>query len=213
MKSIKSCALRYLNDWYQNDRGFLARLRRGNKDAARLKCINDIAKNYRVVRNFPSNGETNRLEAALILLDAVPRPLTKKNVDVAVFSLADKFHKAYRGRNISAASKLLWFLHKSPVVIYDRQAVEGLNRLCGRKSGKRDYADFREDWLLHYSHHEDEIRSACAELGRVKDFSLAHAVPIAEFNEVVGSGWFRERVFDKYLWMEDNSVEESPRQN
>jgi hypothetical protein len=201
VENFKVLALGYLNDWIKHDKRFVKDLCSEDR-SIRLRGMLEAAKNYRVIRNFkrrPDEG-TNRLAKALQALDDVCDSVTEKNVDSIVNKLAGKFESDYGRTAVSAASKFLWFRHRSPVVIYDSRALKCLKKLSHGRLSEHSYDEYRREWLVQFAACEESIRSACDDLVRVKDFSLAQD----ETDEYVGTlarnDWFHERVFDKFLW-------------
>ena len=83
------------------------------------------------------------------------------------------------------------------MVISDRRAKTCLVLLGSKLNGT--YATYRAEWLKQFDEREQVIEKACSKLIRVKDFP-----PTDEKDEnlasVIGSRWFHERVFDKFLW-------------
>jgi len=116
----------------------------------------------------------------------------------SVEALVESFSELYGGKRLtSAASKLLWLKHRDGVAIYDQKARQALGF-----SGE-SYRDFFAEWSKQYSIHERAIHGACARLPAVRDFALWGAqVPLDQITEVIGALWFRERVFDTYLWFQ-----------
>lgn len=198
MEDFRFFALQYLNEWCSDDRRFVAGLSPGRKEDDRRAWLCKAAAYYRVARNF-KKCEEPRFGCALAALDAITNPVTEENVDSTVSDLAKTFQVTYGANAISAASKFLWIRYKSPVVIYDARAI-GCLRTCGEKFGECDYQGYRREWLRQFADCEQSIRTACAELIRVKGFSLASASSDEEVARLVGNRWFHERVFDKYLW-------------
>jgi hypothetical protein len=165
----------------------------------RLACLWRAAKYYKVTRTLPVIREERRLGRALEALDAVADPITEDNVDAVVWELERTFEAVYGRYALSAASKFLWIRHRSPVVIYDAQACRTLKQL-GSRFAAGSYKPFRREWLRHFAEHEGAIQEACAELHRVREFSLAHEMPDDELAALAAQRWFHERVFDKFLW-------------
>jgi hypothetical protein len=154
---------------------------------------------YRVNRTFEKIQEEKRLDKALSALEATSCSITDENVDSIVCDLAGTFRSIYKRNAISAASKLLWIRHQAPAVIYDDNAYQFLKKTYDGKLKVRDYPKYRREWLTQFEKRKDCIHSACVELVRVKDFSLAETVDDDGLTRLVGNKWFRERVFDKYL--------------
>ncbi len=199
MVNYKYYAISYLDDWCESDRGFVEGMCANEDHDQRLACLLRAAKYYKVTRTLPVIPEEQRLGLALEAVDAVADSITKDNVDAIVWELEKKFESIYGRYALSAASKFLWIRHRSPVVIYDGQAYTTLRRL-GSRLAAGSYKPYRREWLKHFADHKDAIQRACAELPRVKDFSLAHEMPDGEVAALAAERWFHERVFDKFLW-------------
>lgn len=135
-------------------------------------------------------------------------PITGDNVETKVNELAGQFKSDYGKTLLSAASKFLWIIHQSPVIIYDSRALTCLRWLTGKNITERAYAEYRKEWLEQFETRKVDISSACDQLPRIKDFapSTSHET---ELESIVTSAWFHERVFDKFLWWNGRS-EEAP---
>lgn len=127
-------------------------------------------------------------------------PITEKNVCERVSSLAGEFSKKYGKNAVSAASKFLWLRFRSPVVIFDSRAIGWLRANGYKVPYAGGYKEYRKHWLAAFSDHEKEISKACAGLAEVKDYSLAFEEKEKHVAEISQARWFKERVFDKYLW-------------
>lgn len=199
MENFKFFALQYLNDWCRYDSRFVDGLSRSRGRDDRLLCMQEAAKYYKIARNFKTLPNEQRLDNALQALDAMGDSIADENVDAIVCELADTFRSVYGNYNLSAASKFLWLRHRAPVVIYDSRVIQYLNKGCESRLGP-DYAKYRTEWLSQFAKREACIRSACTELVRVKEFSLAHAKSDEDFTSLIGNSWFHLRVFDTFLW-------------
>ncbi len=203
MENFKSFALLYLNDWYEKDRGFIEELSSSTSTKeVRLRCLGEAAQYYGVLRDFGGVAKKG-LDQALTMLEKVAQTVTIKNVCMVVPKLARDFESAYSKENgkekVSAASKFLWIRCQSPVVIRDSNAFVCLQSARGGKLSKWDYAAYWKEWRKQFAKRKVRIRSACAELVRIKEFSLAKDMTDRELKSIVESRWFHERVFDKCL--------------
>lgn len=140
------------------------------------------------------------MTAARSMLLAVQGPITEENVCAHVNNLAEKFRNKYEKNAVSAASKFLWLRFKSPVVILDSRATKWLyeNEYSARR--KPDYDSYRTAWLNAFHENEQHLETACNALSQVKPFSLASDMDDEAFNNLITQHWFKERVFDKYIW-------------
>lgn len=88
-----------------------------------------------------------------------------------------------------------------PVVIYDRQARVAL----GLKS--QNLGEYLTRWRQAYEKQETYVEAACTKLLQVREFWADPAALAGNAAEqVIHSPWFRERVFDIYLWTIGASV-------
>lgn len=199
VENLKFAALGYLNNWYWQDKYLVAGLSADKSADERRHCLQKIAGYYRIARSFKKLPDEERLDLALQLLDKVPNPIN--DVESAVCNLAEQFKEHYGKLAVSAASKFLWFrCHQSdsPVVMYDSQAREYLQDLCGKNC--RNYKEYLAAWHEQYSRRKDYIGQACDELIHVKGFSLACDVADEELAFLASESWFPMRVFDWFLW-------------
>lgn len=70
------------------------------------------------------------------------------------------------------------------------------------------YTDFARAWKEEYDARADDIRAATEAIDAVLDWSIIPAGPDrVTAMSVTKKRWFRDRVFDKYLWTlgEDDS--------
>lgn len=203
-ENFKSFALLYLNDWYEKDRGFINELSSITKEV-RLRNLHDAAQYYGVKRNF-GGVKRKGLDAAFTLLENAAQTVAcqSQSVVAVVSQLAKDFESEYPREDgkekVSAASKFLWLRCQSPVVIRDDNAFACLKAASCGTLPEGDYGAYWREWRRQFSKRKARIRSACTQLIGVKEFSLAHDMTNEELALVVGKRWFRERVFDKFLW-------------
>ena len=161
--------------------------------ARRLQAIQSAAGYFKIARNFPTAFDISlghaRLAPVLEIIDQFRHSeLTVATLWRTIESLRIRLAAPYGGGDrLSAATKLLWLLRRDPVIIYDSQARVALGAPAG------NYARYVQLWRLGYAKHEDAIRSACATIS-----STGTKVP--EFASDTGEEWFRQRVYDIFLW-------------
>lgn len=199
MENFNYFALMYLNDWYWWDKPFSERIGGFDRDDS-LQAFHEAAKYYKVTRNFSDLEDEKRLAAAHDLVLAVPDPIIEENVCETVQILAAKFQEKYGKNAVSAASKFLWLRFKSPVVIFDSRAIAWLRTNKYKVKYNAGYDVYYEKWLLAFSDHEEQIKKSCSGLIKVKKYSMAAEESDEYIVALVSQRWFRERVFDKYLW-------------
>ena len=227
-KNFRFFALAYLSDWWQYDADFVSRLSAG-KTSRRECLVEaatyyQVVRSFHKKRE---DAGSPTMTKALDILDrafaGVNRSITQENVDTLVTMLAKEFRKAYpppprkekqrsevkQKKNaqqikeapglISAASKFLWLLHKTPVVIYDDRACRCLNNLATAKFSTEYYAAYRAGWNVQFKQFEPDILSACSDLTFLETFAPDDEAKTS-LRSLVGERWFHERVFDKFLW-------------
>jgi hypothetical protein len=204
LNNFRFFALGYLDDWICDDGRFFYGLSSESTQSDRLATLHEAANYYKVNRTLPTLKGEERLSAALVALDAVPAPVTEETIDQAVCGLATRLRQIYGRYAISAASKFLWLRYRWPVVILDDRAAQCL-WASGATFGQGDYPAYRREWRKHFAASENAIDDACSELVNIKAFSLASDMPDDLLLQLTSERWFRERVFDKFLWWNSDS--------
>lgn len=188
------CALRYLLQW-QRKEADLHRLIRC--EPPKPENVRKALRYFQVARNF--NGLKDRAELVVGALLKV-RARTDLSPVEKVSQLAESFKDAGFQYNLSAASKLLWFSSRRPFVIYDSRALAALQSDYGHTADKRDYEEYCATWKKAYGSHKKAILEAVNRLPTVRAFLPGNTPPDDKLLRLVTKPWFRERVFDIFLW-------------
>lgn len=205
--SLRFCAMQYINVWCGYDRKFVEGLQPGKSIDERVQTLRQAATFYRIARNFKAFSREDIRKKVLRALDSVSE--RKFDIDGAVHKLASDLEKVCGKQLISAASKLLWFRCRSPVVILDRLALLGLRSRTGAKHMRSvDYHAYREEWRRQFKLDQERVRAATDALMQVTDFSLAYGESRERLASCVTAPWFQERVFDQFLWWTGKNREE-----
>jgi hypothetical protein len=203
--SFEYCAMKYLNNWVKTDSIFHEIFKKKGEyftKFSKKKGSRDIVSalhSYKIHRNFGELNDKKCLDIFKHVIHYSSRFEAKiPTTGIIVEELAEKFKEKYGSKNLSAASKLLWLRNKSPVVIYDRNVQHALKNLGYKETTK--YSVFLDNWNKEFDKHKADIKKATSQLHKVKNFTLMHDKSVDDFNKVVTSGWFQERVFDIFLW-------------
>ena len=138
---------------------------------------------YKIVRGFEHKYESGeRFEEVFCIMDGIAK--IGSDPVATVEECAIKFKGKYNKYLLSAASKLLWFKFKSPIIIYD----ENVRKYLG--TPQNFYRAYCEKWQEEYDKMEAEIDSACKYLAENNSGN----------NDIICKSWFKKRVFDYYLW-------------
>jgi hypothetical protein len=193
-------ALHYLNLWLSKDHEFCEALD-GNDEVAKLRALTGAAAFYRVARNLPKAHDVDedilRYKPVLDVIDALdPKTFQGAQLIPLIESVHSQISQRYGGRRVmSLTTKFLWLKMKSPIIIYDSQARKAL----GTKPG--DIPAYYSRWREQFNSAYGEINAACALLPGVREYSVSADVPTPQYIEQIASQpWFKERVFDVYLW-------------
>jgi len=160
------------------------------------KILVEAAKYYGVIRTLNDCGETTRLGAAYELLLAVDPP-TEDNFVKKVIGFSESLQRRYGRQPLSAASKFLWIRFRDPVIIFDSIANKWLHNNTSYKNDS--YENYCKFWNEEYLRFKPQIQEACADLGSVKEFTLASNVPDSDLSAWISKDWFWQRVFDHYM--------------
>ena len=187
------CAFRFLELWGRYEE----RLHTDMSGTPSPGQIRGVLNHYGVARNFKGISDKRAGKISADLLE-VSGSRTREPSD-KVIELAGRFQKDFEQLNLSAASKLLWLRNQSPYRIYDARAIKGLRRLT--KFDKADYRSYWEAWEREYEPRSSEISLAAHGLVSVpRKYTAAPSLTNGQLTKLVRAEWFRERVFDIYLW-------------
>jgi hypothetical protein len=193
--SFQYYAMRYLLLWEQAERSIFERFSASNTPTALRKAMH----HFRISRSFAGVADDAR---ATLILRAIAQATSKSPAE-NVHALALRFKDDFESFNLSAASKLLWWKHKSPYLIYDSQAVKTLRKLKFQFEN-RDYSSYEVAWRSAYDRYSGQIDLAAASLIAMRPF-VAHWHPTAtSISELATQAWFKERIFDMALWENGN---------
>lgn len=208
---IKHAALAYANQWFMTDRGFLQELRPNHDLIVSAEPIGRLAAKYMVARHFkkPEQGQRDHrwtkvakhLRQTLMgLSDSVVTP-------TEIHALAARLGKVAPTREgtemtlLSAATKFLWFAGQHNVRILDKRAVASLSELEQVSGIGTNYGEYRKAWENQFEAHEAEICDAIRKLPSQLRWSRISFEFHSSAASVFQSAWFKDRVFDKYLWI------------
>jgi len=203
-QTFDHCALRYLEQWFTKDERFCRVI--GDQSlprAERVAALKEAMTFYKIARCLRTRREPKDIEERygplLDKLDAIDSAKYRRD---PVKSISD-FHaivQSHYEKNhgvLSMVSKLLWLKLKSPFIIYDGNA----KRALGHK--RKDIAVFNDMWKAAYD--TKAINAACKKLPAVESYVARNnhkpvSVTATNIKAVINKPWFKERVFDIYLW-------------
>ena len=192
--SFEYCALRYLLIWETEERDLHALMTNHPSSLALRKSM----QHFRVARSFKGVAEEQNANLILNALDRVSNQRTSSTCE-NVMALAAEFQTHFGKFNLSAASKLLWLTFRSPYIIYDARAVAALRSL-GCEFDNKDYAKYYGAWHSKHDQHKLEIERAVERLTTLQPFFTTWHDSEDSLRAVTSQLWFRERVFDNFLW-------------
>jgi len=193
-------ALHYLNLWLSKDRKFCEALE-GQDEAAKLGALAEAAAFYKVARNLRKVHDVEngilRYKPVLDVIDPLA-PITFQGAQLipSIMDVESQISQRYGDRGVmSLTTKFVWLKMKSPIVIYDSRARKALGTNPG------DIHAYYSRWREQFNSSCNEISAACASLPRVHEYSEAPKLATPQYIEGIASQpWFKERVFDVYLW-------------
>lgn len=205
--TFEYCSLSYLNHWLSNDKQWHEALNSNGSVVDKCAAIKKAATFYRVARNLPTECDINatpsieRFRPVLDVLNKISLSEIVNDPVLAIIRTESEISNAYN--NVSALSfttKLLWIKFKQPIIIYDKQARLAL----GTQEG--DLRSFFDRWRKEYIVNEKEIDAACKKLPDLTRYVLNQDIGNRGYiEEICDKPWFKERVFDVYLWNKGNS--------
>jgi hypothetical protein len=193
-------ALHYLNLWISQDRD-CCKAMEGSDRQRKLQLLSKAAVAYKIARNLHTRHDVERrlprLSPVLDIIDHLDRRAFRGSKLVpAVEKIRAKISDRYGGRGLlSATTKFLWLKLQSPIIIYDSQARRAL------RVDPDDLEGYCIEWRRRYEQHAAQIADACLALPRASRFTKNPKMTSPEYiANTARHTWFRERVFDVYLW-------------
>ncbi|WP_176316816.1 hypothetical protein [Burkholderia vietnamiensis] len=237
----KHAVLAYLNQWYELDRVHQVALRAQTDRAEAGSAFRALAIAYSVIRGFGGGdgSKTERERRAAVkfrdvarLVDAVP-PLSDGSLAREAWTLAISIGKLFPRQSrkgpragteiettqLSAATKFLWFAGHHNVRIFDTQAYAALYGM--QRFGiltESVYCEFLAEWKRQYELARDGLDEAIGafDLHATLEWTVIPYETRDDVRDVLAKPWFRERVFDKYLWIKGarilNEIENARRE-
>lgn len=210
---FKFYALHYLNNvWASHDRPCCEALG-GSTEQKKLKTLASAAVFYSIARNLPTGFEEReklpRYGSVLAIIDTLQRKdFLGEKLLPAIKRVSGEISAKYGGQGVlSATTKFLWLKMKNPIIIFDGRAREGLRIVSDRQSrgALRGAPDAIIDeyyglWREEFKVHEEEIGDACATLEKMHEYADPKIGTGLDIAKIAAEPWFRERVFDVYLW-------------
>lgn len=206
---LNFCAFHYLNQWLEKDRRYVEVFQSGTREQ-KLATLKEAATFYRVARTLRTRQKTKRIEARygvfLNLLDKASPGDFRPSLADGIMAFQDEAQRHYKKKYSirSLISKMLWLKLKRPAILFDDNARVALGLPLNIDLNK-----YFEKWNVKYEAHKNRVKTACDRLPAQFPYVNTPA-PLAEETPrrltekqiayVTKNCWFRERVFDNYLW-------------
>jgi len=192
------CAVRFLGQWQKREESLYKEI---SPNATKDSISNALAY-FQVSRNFPDlkkdgNLKLEKARKALVEIKADKRHSTECE---KVIKLSERFKKEFGSFNLSAASKLLWLSYRSPYIVYDKRAVTALKQKFNLKFNSHNYTEYVSAWKSVYTNVEADIEKAILTLPTGRAFMPETALTDSQLTDLANQPWFKERVFDIFLW-------------
>lgn len=192
--SFEFCATHFLIQWMHKEQHF----HNSMSGQPSVEMLRKALKFFVIARNFKdikTAKVSKKIIDAMITVDAHIHPTMEQKV----LALASKFKTDFGKNNLSAASKILWMRNRSPYIIYDSRAVNGLKQL-GHKFDKSDYVGYCIEWRNAFAASRDQVVRSVRGLHFINRVMPNWPLTREETRSLVGADWFLERVFDIYLY-------------
>src|SRR5690606_12163960 len=194
--------LRHLFLWEGHEKNIHALMSSGNPTTM---ALTKAMHGFRIARSFSGIGEEAAKRRVLGYIERAGNDGRR-----SVSSLTAMFHGEFDRENLSAASKLLWLRHQAPFLIYDANAVAALEELSTQRGGAAgglsgDYGMFEDCWRAEFARSESAITAATGRIVNLLPY-FEHCHRAGSLQALGEKQWFRERVFDNYLWYVGGNV-------
>lgn len=201
--SLHYASLHYLNLWVSKEREIHHGFQSSKKDV-RLGAIAAGAKHFSVARTLPRREEEDvRYGPVDEILDSLSVDEFMETPTEAVQKIERLiseryFSKSYGRQSVfSFTSKMLWLKFRSPIIIYDNRVRRALAKTS---TGLKEYTEYCTEWRRRYDEVSPAVRDTCDSLVNVLPYVIDSSATKAQVARVSRESWFRERVFDSYLW-------------
>ena len=193
---LEYCALRFLLQWLRSEEALYQAIAfsPSDQDIRNALAYFQVSRNFKGLSSEP--GKVAFIRKALVSVRGKKILSPEKKVEKLTQCLEGEFKQF----NLSAASKLLWLSFREPFVIYDKRAVDALSKKLRRKFPRRDYAAYSAAWRSEYAAVESQIEYAASQLPKGRIFMPSCRLTDQELLQLAKSPWFKERVFDIFLW-------------
>lgn len=195
-------ALRYLTLWLGVEQQIHQDV--SGRDPS-LEGLKRAMGHFRIARSFKGIADSKN---RAFVLDHVLKAGNDGPASVELLTV--RLQKKFKKLNQSAASKLLWMRHPKPFLIYDRNARVALRSLGAASFD--DYAAFEVEWRRQFRRVSEDVKVACIALPNLQPW-VAPQVDARQLQALSNESWFRERVFDNYLWTEGGRILSQKRSN
>jgi hypothetical protein len=187
------CAWKFFFQWENREKNLHQELK---SHSPSHKTLREALSYFKVARGFPDlEKRVHEIADDLIALSERRDLSSEERVD----RLADAFRKKFKRRNVSAASKLLWLRGRTPFIIYDSRAANAL-KLLGFQLETNDYHGYCVAWRKAFKSNKTAIAAISAYPIEMRCLLPAGQAEYKLLVSYLGKPWFRERVFDIYLW-------------
>jgi hypothetical protein len=237
----KHAFLAYINQWYELDERHRVAVHRQSDIEAAGRAFKTLAVAYSVIRGFGDRegGGAEREERVVSkfrdvaqLVHAVPS-LNDGDMAGSVWALANSIGELFprtvqkgprkgtqiKTTQLSAATKFLWFAGHDNVRIFDTQAYAALygKERLGLLT-EAVYDAFLGEWQRQYELATKDLDDAIHAFDEPEMFEWT-VIPREDYDKVrtiLEQPWFRERAFDKHLWIKGarilNEIENARRE-
>jgi hypothetical protein len=137
-----------------------------------------------------------RYKPLLEILNRTTQEQFKNDLIGEIKKIENEISKGYGNQGVlSATTKFLWLIIKSPILLYDSQARIALSSQDG------DVEAFYKKWHEEFNINKEKIKDACSKLSELNLYAVDQKVGTKDYIKQISSEtWFHERVFDIYLW-------------
>jgi hypothetical protein len=187
--SIDYCALKYLNNYLENEKQIIDAYRFNNYNWD-IENFKKFVTYFKVARNI--NKLTNENSRYNQICKIINNFKLENNIWDSHSNLVNVLQKIYNKELKSLSSKLLWY-KKTDFVIYDSQSSKGLKSLSIEKI--TNYESYCKIWKAEFKKYDKGILNSCDRLRGLKQYTLYN-----NFDEgLLKTEWFQQRVFDTFL--------------
>jgi len=196
-------AVHYARQYINEEKKFINEFQKfkNQKNDLRLSMIK-ASTYFKIVKNLQTKyeGKKQRFEPIIDIIYEFLNPINDLDSAINLVKIfEEKLEKIYNNQLYVFSSKILWLFHKEPIIIIDKH-VRNVLKEEGHRISESDIKNYYILWMNLYNENIEYVNNACKILKNIEKVTCYVPFQTNEINSICEEEWFKQRVFDIYLW-------------